>query len=78
VALWEGEEGKATMCGGCGEHLLITWGKLKNNVLKIWTQKQCFIWTPLIPALRRRGRGNLCEFWVSLVYIVSFRPAKAT
>jgi hypothetical protein len=24
VALWEGEEGKATMCGGCGEHLLIT------------------------------------------------------
>jgi hypothetical protein len=32
----------------------------------------------LIPALGRQKLVNLCEFKVSLVYIMSFRTAKAT
>jgi hypothetical protein len=33
---------------------------------------------PLIPALRRQGQADLCEFEASLVYRVSFRTARAT
>jgi hypothetical protein len=32
----------------------------------------------LIPALKRQGQGELCEFKASLVYRVSSRIAKAT
>lgn len=32
---------------------------------------------PLIPALRRQRQGRICEFMSSLVYIGSFRTARA-
>jgi hypothetical protein len=34
--------------------------------------------TPLIPALRRQRWVDLCESEDSLVYMASFRPARAT
>jgi hypothetical protein len=33
---------------------------------------------PLIPAHRRQRLAELCEFWASLVYIVSSRTSRAT
>ena len=33
---------------------------------------------PLIPALRRQGQVDLCEFKSSLVYIVNSRTARTT
>ena len=32
---------------------------------------------PLVPALRRQRQADLCEFIVSMVYLVSFRTARA-
>ena len=32
---------------------------------------------PLIPALRRQRQSDFCEFEASLVYIISFRTARA-
>ena len=36
------------------------------------------MYTPLLPALRRQRKEDLCEFKTSLIYIVSLRPARAT
>ena len=46
--------------------------------LKHFTLNQAWGRTPLIPALRRQRQEDLCEFKVSLIYIVSFRTARAT
>jgi hypothetical protein len=32
----------------------------------------------LIPALKRQRQADLCEFEASLIYIVSYRPSRAT
>jgi hypothetical protein len=38
-------------------------------------QKWC---TPLISALRKQRQVDLCEFETNLIYMVSFRTARAT
>ena len=44
----------------------------------MWFRGLMWWHTPLIPALRRQNQVDLYEFKANLVYIVNFRPARAT
>lgn len=48
-------------------------GKEKKHK-NCWAQRQ----TPSIPALRRQEQEDVYEFEASMLYIVSFRPGRAT
>jgi hypothetical protein len=53
---------------------------LHSGKFLIKEKRRGFVWwlTPLTPAFRRQRQVELCEFKASLVYIVSFRIARAT
>lgn len=60
--------------------LAATWWELEGNMLSLRNQTQSQAWhcLPLMPALWRLKKEELCEFKANLFCIVSFRVARVT